>query len=303
MNPRLEHLLSRLAGRAKYQATDRRLLQFHADVLRCAGASRTALMRVLNASAKELLSFAALHVIDSDIESMGMVVFALCRQGWAYACPLVLRTQLDLLLSAGAIANAGANAEYMGFKYLFVASNQFLHAGGIPKAQKARERAQVREFLQKLNTEDQKRALKFIRRSRRPGYWYAPEFSNPRAVIAAISSPATQEVYDWLSGAAHGGMMSLRAWRDTPDDNIPRPRADAASQNRALAFTGRLMLDFVQLRAGFLGFPQTPCEQRLRREFAALQPIVDESFAAAMVKAKVFAEHLVAQRQATRRAE
>jgi hypothetical protein len=56
------------------------------------------------------------------------------------------------------------------------------------------------------------------------------------------------------------------------------------------------MLDFIHLRSAFLGFPATPCEQQLRREFATLKPIIDGSFAAAMNKARIFVENLVAQR-------
>ncbi len=293
----LEQRLSRFLGRAKYQAADRSVLALHRDVGIYADVSANAIVKLSSKDEKRRLSFIALHVMESDLLALHRAGFRLCRSGWAYAAPILLRTQVDILLNAGAITTRGPDADYMGFKYLFVSTKKYLQEPGISKGKKARERDQVQYFIASLSASDQAKARAFLAIGKVRPYWYSPEFASPRALIKAISVSSVQELYDSLSGAAHGGMVSLREWRDTPDDQEPTPRADSAAQNRALAFYCKLLLDFTHLRRTFLQLPADQHYAELVQRHQGLRSILDDSLAEAMRHAKVFAQGLAAQRQ------
>src|SRR5262249_26066616 len=109
-------------------------------------------------------------------------------------------------------------------------------------------------------------------------------------VIGKLSAPGIDEVYNWLSGASHGGLASIGSWRDLPDDHHPEPRRDPAAQNRALAFSSRLVLNYSQILRSPESAPARPAEAQLNRRVLSIKSILVESQERAMRAAAALAE-------------
>ena len=103
---------------------DPAILRLHADVQEYASAVNGSIAAAHGGVSPHPLSGGALYALTADLFGMHRAILSLCEDGWAFAAVALLRSMMDLLLSAAVITEREPEAEYRGFKY----TNFFLKA-------------------------------------------------------------------------------------------------------------------------------------------------------------------------------
>ncbi|MFI5167026.1 MAG: DUF5677 domain-containing protein [Thermoanaerobaculales bacterium] len=188
--------------------------------------------------------------MTGDILCLHRAVWCLCDGGWAFAAPVLLRTMMDLIISAVAVVSRKDDSEFMGFKYMYGFQKAGLASRNVTHSAKEDAQVDLEKAIEHMNPDDQARARTFLGAKLGTSYWYSPEYSSPSDVLdTAVQSPHLKSLYKGLSGATHAGFAGLREFRDHPEVIHSMPRMDKAAQNRALALSTRLLLEFAVLRA------------------------------------------------------
>jgi hypothetical protein len=155
---------------------------------------------------------------------------------------------LDLIISGLALAGHEEDREFRSFRYMYGFQKDGIASPYTPASAKEAARADIAKAIQQMSVHDQNRVRSFLEAE--PGaYWYSPEYRNPSDVLGKEGTKALKSLYASLSGAAHAGFAGLREFRDHPWIIDSAPRADKVSQNRALALSTRLLLEFSVLWA------------------------------------------------------
>lgn len=230
---------------------DGAIIRLHADAQGYASAVNASIAAAHGGVSPHPLSGGALYALTADLFGMHRAVFSLCEDGWAFAAVAVLRSMMDLLLSAAVITEQEPDAEYRGFKYTYFFLKAELNEAALSAADRTAVRARIEEGINLLPPEHQQRARDFMFRERLWGYWYCPEFRRPTEVLDRLSSAEVRALYDAYSGGSHGGYLGLRILKDEPNQVHPNQRPDPRSQNLALVVSTRLLLDTMSIRDRF----------------------------------------------------
>ncbi len=218
------------------------------------------------------LGGSALHAISADALAIHRSVFSLCVDGWAFVTPALLRTQLDLILSATVIAHEAEQRDYMGFKYMFSFCRDDYQTGDITSECMGR----IDAALAALKEPFRARAAQSLSSAQKQTYWYRPEFRSPADINKRLMSCESKVLYEILSRASHGAFFGLRYLRDTPNDIHPHPRPDRASQSRALLISSRMMLELSRIRGWVESVAPTPAREALLARARAADERVKE---------------------------
>jgi hypothetical protein len=210
--------------------------------------------------------------------------------GWAIVAPMLLRTQLDLLLSCAAINNADSRSEILAYKYLFSGTKGLLHVSHLPREKRQTQRTEADRFLTHLPDGDQQEARDFIRKGKKNQYWYISDYAGPKDIIEKLSNPEIQYLYSYFSGGAHGGALGIRSWRDLPDHEHPDPRSDPSAQSLAMSGSSAFTMQLTRLRLAHRGAPEDSTYAELYARYQSHEKIVGKLFAEAMEKAEEYAE-------------
>jgi hypothetical protein len=213
----------------------------------------------------------ALWSISADIFTLHRSMLSLCSDGWAMACPIILRTMLELLMSITVITKKSDESEYFGFKYLYSAFKMMLNDSECSEEEKIHSRKAIQEGLKKLPDSIREKAKKFIFQQKPGAFWYAPEFASPTAIFEQGDQHDIKYLYKLLSGASHGGFLGLRYFKGFPDAIHPNPRADTRSQNFVFALSSRIMLESFYFIGKFGGVPLKQRYEELFKEFVSLK--------------------------------
>lgn len=185
--------------------------------------------------------------ISQNIFALHKAIFTLCKEGWAFACPMLLRTEFELLMAASIFFHSDTDErEYMAFKYSHYFLKANLYSSQMPKAEKTKSKECLKSEINKLPASQQCKATKFCFQEKLRGYWFCPEFQNPKEILIKFQDSDSQlhRIYEDFSGATHGGLLGLMSFRDDHHNIHSNPRPDKTSQNKALNFSSRLLLDF-----------------------------------------------------------
>lgn len=252
---------------------DPAILRLHAEAQEYASAVNSSIAAADGRISPHPLSGGALYALTADLFGMHNAVLSLCADGWAFTAVPLLRSMMDLLLSAAVIMEQEQDAEFRGFKYTHFFLKAELNEAALSPSDRAAVRARIEEGIELLPSEHQPRARDFMFRAPMRGYWYCPEFSRPTEVLDRLSSPDVRALYDAYSGGSHGGYLGLRILKDDPNHVHPNPRADSRSQNLALLISTRLLLDAMSVRDRFENADVHGCTyQTLLTRLVSLRP-------------------------------
>jgi hypothetical protein len=193
------------------------------------------------------LAVSALTRMHSDLICIHRAILTLCKDGWPFIVPVLVRTMLDIILSAAVIANAD-EPSYMGFKYFFLGFKQRLTESDVHEEEKTKIREELDRSLEILNDDAKEKARGWFYRGRLLTYWFSPEFARPNDVIEAYASPEIQWLYKKYSGSTHGGFIGLSLLRQESDRIDINPRQDKGATLIALSGSCRIVLEFFRLR-------------------------------------------------------
>lgn len=233
-----------------FLVVDPKMLILHSDSQEYASEVNKAIASAAGTVSSFPFSGGALFALTADLFGLHRAVLSLCSEGWAFTTVCLLRTMLDLLLSAAVITENPQEAEYRGFKY----THFFLKSQPDINDLRTEAQKQIEESIRLLPRDHQEKARIFMFQERLRGYWYSPEFQNPRDILDKLGrllSNDVRDLYNTFSSGAHGGFIGLRLFKDDPDRIDPNPRADPQKQFAALAASIRIFLETMNMRDSF----------------------------------------------------
>jgi len=201
---------------------------------------------------------------------------------------MLMRTQVELLLGCAAIANGGDRSEILAYKYYFMSTKSILRLPGLPAEKRGRQRGDAREFLEYLPEHYRQEAWNFVEKSKQGSFWYTPDYSGPVDILKKHVVPEVLDLYRALSGAAHGGTLGIRLWRDIPDMEHPAPRRDPAAQSRAVTGSCVITMQAIHMRFAHQGLDDDPILKELMENNLRNRKAVEDLFAEAMAKAREY---------------
>ncbi len=212
----------------------------------------------------------ALSVLSHDCLTVHHAIVMLCMSGWSSPAAVLVRTQMDILISTMAITQH-EKSELMAYKYLYLSFRQAIRDGTFPAAEQERSRKTCLDGLKLLSDDIGEEAKSYIFKGKRANYWYAQEYHRPTDFLREHSGhPEWERIYKDLSRAAHGGYMGMRLFRDGADGLDIGPREPGTAAERAIGLSAFVMLEQTYSRSLFEGLTFVDQYPDLKREVEAL---------------------------------
>jgi hypothetical protein len=206
----------------------------------------------------------ALFVLIHDAVTIHRAVGVLAEAGWPAPAAVLLRTLVDIGVSAMAIVNS-ATPPMAAFRYFYAGFRRHARDQNLPSAVRRQMFDQIRQRLAILPPSLRKEAIAVIKEKDRP-YWFGQEFATPSVVLERFSSTDMVWVYAQLSGVAHGSFLGLRLYRENPDAISVNPESLGTRAFAADLTSSRLLVDLCGLRNEVEGLDYGPDIDRLRDE-------------------------------------
>jgi len=188
----------------------------------------------------------ALFVLCHDAVTVHRACGTLVDAGWPAPAAALLRTAVDLNISALAVVNS-STPPMAAFRYFYPGFRRHSRNQQLGPEVRRNMRKQIRRRLKILPPALRRDALRVIREKDR-SYWFAPEFATPGAILELFSTPDISWVYSQLSGAAHGSFLGLRLFREAPDAISINPE-QRGPRGLSVDFTSvRLLIELLDIR-------------------------------------------------------
>jgi hypothetical protein len=225
----------------------------------------------------ELIVGDALRTISHDAVIFHCGVRELVEAGWSSAATPLLRTMLDLYVSALAVVH-GSNRVLNAFRYF---NSGVRRLSRYDKWVDKKPRAELREQLCSqsavLPPEQRAAAAQFLREADR-NYWYSEEWSGPKDVLRRYGPEGSDLSYQTLSAAAHGGYFGLRLFQDSADVHSINPRLPVGpSALTLLLYSATVLTDISEVRGKAEGLDTSSCAQ-FRETVRALKHRFDREY-------------------------
>jgi len=190
----------------------------------------------------------ALFVLTTDAVCVHRALGCLVGAGWPGPAAALLRTLLDINISALAVINS-TTPTMAAFRYFYSGFRRHARDQSFPREVRHHMFDQIRSRITLLPNELRALALAVIKEKDRP-YWYGQEFASPSAILERFGRAEIHWIYAQLSGAAHGSFMGLRLYRERPDtiDINPEPSGPKALSLDLISC--RLLAELLHVRDG-----------------------------------------------------
>jgi hypothetical protein len=198
------------------------------------------------------LSYGALFSLHWRSVVIHRSIRTLCEAGWTPITPILIRTLLDIIASAYAVAAKPEDAEYMGFKFMGSYLIQSIKDPDTSEALREENTKQLASLGQQLRGTDVGRTEELIKNYAPQSYWYRPEYYSPSAILKMAKNDL-QFMYRQFSGSAHGGFLGSALFDDSPDMADINPQEHPRRSRSALVASSRLLLDISYIRGQFEG--------------------------------------------------
>jgi hypothetical protein len=199
------------------------------------------------ADASNDVSRDAMYAISLDAVVVHRCLPSPVLSGWGGPSAALIRTLLDLLISACAVVFS-ENPKLAGFKYFYSGFRQLSRDDGFERSFRRAIRNQARERILAL-PESERPAAVAVLKARDRAYWFGEEFTSPTAVLERLATPDLVDAYRTFSAVAHGGFLGMRLFRDNPDLRTINPQLPVQAKSLSLLVTsGRLLVEVISLR-------------------------------------------------------
>lgn len=188
----------------------------------------------------------AFFVLSHDSIRVHRAIGCLVEEGWSGPGAALLRTLMDISVSAIALAKS-AHPRVAAFRYLYSGFRRHARDQLFSREERRRMFNQLRQRLRQLPDSLRGDALTVVKDKDRP-YWFAPEWSSPSVLLDLFGREDLKWTYMQTSAAAHGTFMGLRLFRDEPDKidvNPDKPGPRALSLDLA---SSRWLVEIVRIR-------------------------------------------------------
>ncbi len=189
----------------------------------------------------------ALGIIHHDALIQHRAIKVVVLEGWSSAGIGMVRTSLDLLVSAYAILNS-SDLYLSAFRYFFSSHRALSRDQSNDSEFRSWHRKDLADRIAQLPEKDREPAKNFLKEPDR-SYWFAPEWPNPSAVLEKHGLPGYDSVYRQISAGAHGGFLGLRVFRDESDEININPRLPVGYKGFAVMIAStRIIFELCRLR-------------------------------------------------------
>lgn len=226
-------------------------------------------------SERNILARGCLYIIGERAVVLDRSILSLCEDGWASVSPIIIRSLLECLTNSVGIVKK--DSEYMAFKFYAHDLLNTLVDGDFSKETKDFNMDQVNLQLNRLNSQDKKRAeeykSEFLKRGERRSYWYRPEYKTIGDIFKTCDNKGLEwyKVYKDLSMAIHSSFIGLGMFKDKPDRRDINPRKDLEASKMALVSSSRLLLEITSVREQFENLNLNSEVERLIAELLKLK--------------------------------
>ena len=203
-------------------------------------------------SSKQSVARSALSVLAHESVCLHRAIEALGREGWAFAAPILMRSTLDLALSALVIVNAD-RPDVAAFEYFYAFTKGEDYRSN-PKAQEETA-VSVRTHLEQMTSADRDAASAFLVSSKAGAFWYSDRFRGPSDVIQAYGTAELRELWRRLSSSTHGGYFGMRTFRADPFRLNINPRKDPQTGAMAVLGSTTVLVELLNIWERFIGVP------------------------------------------------
>lgn len=183
-------------------------------------------------------------------------ILCLAENGWAHVSQPNMRTMIEGLVNCVIIAREDSEFrafKYVVFEHLRMADINYPAANPTPSTDEEltqRVKTEVGKLVSHLTSNNQDRAIEYIKRKKRGLYWYEETYKGPREAIKN-EAPTLLLHYDVGGSASHGGQIGYKFFDSDPYvENINR-RKDKKAANTVVMISLRYLLEFNLLRNNF----------------------------------------------------
>ncbi len=226
----------------------------HGAALKYTVRIQTAASKKVEGETTNLVARAAISVLMHDMACLHQAVRDVCRCGWSFASPILLRSLMECAMSL-AIIIANDRPDLTGFKYLYAKVSEESQDPKMTGLVGEEERMNIETHLSQMTPEDQEAAKRFLEARPVRRFWYTGMYAGPTEIIRKHMNPKLLGIYEILSIAAHGGFVGTRLFRDDPGKVGINPRKqDFRSQGFAMISSSRILIEATHLRERFEDF-------------------------------------------------
>jgi hypothetical protein len=193
----------------------------------------------------------AMFALNVDAVRVHRAVGCLADGGWPAQGASLLRTLIDITISAIAVVNS-QSPRMAAFRYFYSGFRRAARDQSFSRTFRQAMFDQMKARIASLPENLRSEALAVVKEKDR-AYWYAEEFASPSAVIERFGTPDIRSAYAQLSGCAHGGFMGSRLFRERPDSYDINPENAGPRALSIDLISCRLLAEFLLVREGAEG--------------------------------------------------
>jgi hypothetical protein len=218
----------------------------------------------------------ALFTLLHDATIVHRSVESLVRSGWSTSAAILMRTLLDLSVSAAAILS-GKDPALNAFRYFYAGMRRLSRDENHPSGLRKKLRVQMRSRIESLPVHLRTAAVATLSEKDRK-YWFSPEWNSPKEVLSTTSIEGVDWIYQQLSAAAHGGFIGFRLFLDNSDDFGINPRPFGEKSVVILTMSAKFLVEFVSMRNDYENLGLEADCQSLRVQIGTVQKVARRYF-------------------------
>ena len=189
----------------------------------------------------------SLFTLSQDAVITHRAVGTLADAGWSGSSPVLLRTLMDLQVSAAVILNS-QNPKLAAFRYFYASYRRLGRDDqSFDREFRASARETIRRRIRQLPEPQRKAALTFLKEKDR-AYWFGEEWSSPSKVLEQFA-PDLVDPYLRFSAAVHGSFIGSRLFREDPDGRSVNPEPPGLKAMEARLTSSRFLVDLTAMRS------------------------------------------------------
>lgn len=193
---------------------------------------------------------AALYSLTLSTVRAHRAIGVLVHAGWAPEAAVLVRTILDLNVSALAILMS-VNPRLAAFKYFYSGTRDVSRDQAYSAEDRRATRAEIQKAYKLLPEADRAAAREALKDKSR-AYWFSPEFSGPMELVTKYGIEGMPFIYSLFSSVAHGGYLGGRLYADDPTTSDMEPHLPPGRRARNILLTSsRYVAALLDLRDAY----------------------------------------------------
>lgn len=238
----------------------RMVTKFHNEVLDLAVRINESANGIYEGQANDIVHD-AIFVMNHDAICVHRAIGQLVTSGWPAPAAALVRTLLDLAVSAVAL-DRSRDRTVAAFRYMYSGLRNLSRDASFSRETRQDAFRQVRDRLKLIPEVKHPELIRVIKEKSR-AYWFSPEWPNPSEVLGQEVHQDLARMYRLFSSVAHGGYLGMRIFKEDPDHIGVNPETPPGPRAANLDLTScRVLLPILGLRVVIQSLPSLLDEVR-----------------------------------------